>query len=83
MLGDIPSLRENWSDAAIFVAPEDAIGLAHAIQQLIGDAALRETLGASARARAKTFTAVRMVESYFSLYRDVRASRAEPASLAS
>jgi spore maturation protein CgeB len=36
VLGDIPSLREVWGDAAAYVSPDDARALASAINSLLG-----------------------------------------------
>jgi glycosyltransferase involved in cell wall biosynthesis len=75
VLGDIPSLREIWSDAALFVPPDDAVALAGALNQLIGDAAERGALAARARARAATYSPQRMAEQYVSLYERMSAAR--------
>jgi len=53
VLGDIPSFRELWDDAALFVDPDDALGLAGAIESLIGDPAAAREWGARARRRAE------------------------------
>ncbi len=72
VLGDIPSLREVWGDAALFVPPHDHRSLAATLQRLIGDAELRRHYGTRARARARQFTAERMVRAYRRLYRRLR-----------
>jgi glycosyltransferase involved in cell wall biosynthesis len=69
VLGDIPSLREIWGDAAIFVSPDDANGLSHALNNLIADQELRETLSSRARARALQFSPQRMGQGYLAAYR--------------
>ncbi|MBI4787177.1 MAG: glycosyltransferase family 4 protein [Chloroflexi bacterium] len=74
VLGDIPSLRENWDDAAIFVSPNDTQALQEAIECLIADDARREALGVCARARALQFTPERMAASYVTLYSDLMAA---------
>src|SRR5690606_20899248 len=38
VLGDIPSLREVWDDAAVWVPPDDTSALQHALEALIQDA---------------------------------------------
>jgi glycogen synthase len=76
VLGDIPSLRENWDGAAVFVDPEDRPALAAAINALIADAPQQTQLAAAARRRARCFTTARMAEAYAALYQDVVASRA-------
>jgi len=68
VLSDIPTLREVWSDAAIFVAPEDHRGLARAVNRLIADATLRERYARHAGERARQYTLDRMVRHYRRLY---------------
>jgi glycosyltransferase involved in cell wall biosynthesis len=71
VLGEIPSLRESWEGAALFVPPDDPEALCEALGRLISDPPFREALGEAARARALTFTAERMGERYLSLYREL------------
>jgi glycosyltransferase involved in cell wall biosynthesis len=68
VLGDIPSLRENWQRAALFVAPDDPHALHDALARLIDDAATRQWLAAAARDRARHFTLRRMGEAYAACY---------------
>lgn len=68
VLGDIPSLRENWDGAALFAAPDDELALGAALTALIEDAALRARMGEAARERAREFSAARTVGAYLSLY---------------
>jgi glycogen(starch) synthase len=74
VLGDIPSLREVWGDAAVFVPPDDHQALADAINRLIADAKARSCLAARARRRARTFTPKRMGNAYYAAYADLRAA---------
>jgi glycogen synthase len=71
VLGDIPSLRENWSDAALFVHPGDRPALQEAIASLIADRDRRDQLARSALARAARFTAARMADRYLDAYETV------------
>jgi glycosyltransferase involved in cell wall biosynthesis len=68
VLGDIPSLREIWGDAAVFVAPDDAEEIQSALFDLIKDSSLRQALAERARVRGLTFTAERMAQGYLHLY---------------
>ena len=68
VLADIPSLRETWQDAALFVT--DA-GLEQAITRLIADQRLRQEYAARARARAREFTAAKTAAAYLHLYQSV------------
>lgn len=68
VLGDIPSLREIWGDAALYVPPDDHEALAIVLNILACRPEMREQLGRKARARAAMFTPERMVQSYLRLY---------------
>lgn len=70
VLGDIPSLREIWADAAIFVPPENPAALAQAITELTRDHAKRSAVGARARTRASAYFPDRMAREYVALYRE-------------
>lgn len=76
VLGDIPSLREVWGEAALFVPPDDADALAGALETLRQDAALRSRFASRARARALEFTPARMASGYLAVY----AALARPAN---
>lgn len=68
VLGDIPSLREIWSGAAVFVPPNDTSALHDELADLIDDPYRLQALGALARRRAARFTAERMTEAYLAAY---------------
>lgn len=80
VLGDIPSLRENWDGRAIFVAPDDAPALEEAIDGLIDDPALRDRLGIAARERALDLSAERFGAGYRALYESLWHRRPADAS---
>jgi glycosyltransferase involved in cell wall biosynthesis len=71
VLGDIPSLREVWGEAACFVPPDDREALRAALQRLISDPGERARLQVAARERAQSFTPEAMVERYLEAYRSV------------
>lgn len=56
VLGDIPSLRELWGDAAIFVDPIEPLALQEAIQSLIRSESLRQEMATRARERAREYS---------------------------
>jgi glycosyltransferase involved in cell wall biosynthesis len=64
VLADIPSLRELWDEAAIFVDPDDGPGLTRALGILIRDATRRGGLAQRARARALDLSPARMAQGY-------------------
>ena len=69
VLGDIPSLREIWGGAALYVDPGDDEALASALGLLIDDEPLRRELGGRARRRALAYTPERMAAGYLDAYR--------------
>lgn len=68
LLTDIPSLREIWDDAALFVGTDDASGLADALERLICKPRLRTELSARARRRALEFSPAAMAAGYLAAY---------------
>jgi glycosyltransferase involved in cell wall biosynthesis len=80
VLSDIPSLREVWDGAALFVSPRDDAALVAALRRLIGDAPRRARLGAAARRRAAAYGAERMALSYGALYRRIVGDRGTEAA---
>jgi len=71
VLGDIPSLRESWDEAALFVAPGDPESLRAALLRLIEDPALLQAMGRKALQRARRFTPARMAAAYVAAYRQL------------
>jgi glycosyltransferase involved in cell wall biosynthesis len=71
VLGDIPSLREVWHQAALFASPDDPEEIRAALDSLIENSALRNRLAQEGRRRAQTFTAQRMARCYLALYRQL------------
>jgi glycogen synthase len=76
VLGDVPTLRELWAGAALFVPPDGREQLAHVLGLLIADDELRATFGRLARKRAAIFSATRMTAAYRDAYAEVIASHA-------
>jgi glycosyltransferase involved in cell wall biosynthesis len=68
VLGDIPSLREIWDDAALYVHPDDDEELRVAIESLVSDDGLRARFGWCARRRACRYAPARMAECYHDAY---------------
>ncbi|CAN5233853.1 glycosyltransferase family 4 protein [soil metagenome] len=82
VLADIPSLRELWNGAALFVAPDDAGGIAAAVNQLIARPALRAEMSARAFRRARAFSAGAMAAGYANVYRELLDRAERPLELA-
>ena len=86
VLGDIPTLRELWDGAAVFVDPDDRGGLTNTLNRLAADPVRRKELGDLARRRAHAYSAVRMARGYRDAYAELLnrrwAYRSSPASQA-
>ncbi|MDB6109513.1 MAG: glycosyl transferase family 1 [Pedosphaera sp.] len=68
VLGDIPSLREIWGDAALFVPPNDHPALKAALERLITNRPQLNRMASRALVRAMEFTPRKMAKGYFSAY---------------
>jgi glycosyltransferase involved in cell wall biosynthesis len=68
VLADIPTFRELWTGAALFVSPDDSGGWSRAVTVLAEDSVLRGRLSAEARARARQFTLSRQSAQLHTLY---------------
>jgi glycosyltransferase involved in cell wall biosynthesis len=68
VLADIPTLRELWDGAAVFVSPRDPQAWIPALNGLVRDQAQRERLGQLAYERARLYSLERMVQGYDDLY---------------
>jgi glycosyltransferase involved in cell wall biosynthesis len=77
VLADIPSLRELWTDAAVFVNPEDAAAMHSQLAALISDDDMRQRLGSAARMRSRRYSVERMTRAYLALYDRIGASHPE------
>ncbi|MBV9848328.1 MAG: glycosyltransferase family 4 protein [Armatimonadetes bacterium] len=78
VLGDIPSLREVWGDAAVFVPPDDVEALRGALHGLISDEERRRAMAGRARERALTYTPERMAAGYLAAYQTVMRAAPSP-----
>jgi len=74
VLADLPSFRELWDDAALFVDPRDRNALRTALQSLCRDEDLRSRLEAKARTRARRYSRRAMAGAYLRLYREMTAA---------
>jgi glycosyltransferase involved in cell wall biosynthesis len=68
VVGDIPSLREVWGEAAFFVNPRDRDDMFRSVERLIADANLRAAMGERARQRAARWTADRSIQGLLAVY---------------
>src|SRR5207248_255442 len=79
VLGDIPSLREIWDDAALYVSPDDHAGLRRTLLRLVREPDEREQLARRALQRAQRYAPRAMADAYLSVYRSLRARAAHVA----
>jgi glycosyltransferase involved in cell wall biosynthesis len=68
VLSDIPTYRELWDGAAVFVPPRDPTAWTTALNALSRDDARRETLGRAARERAARFTPMAQRDAMLAAY---------------
>ncbi len=68
VLADIPTYREVWDSAALFVPPNDPAAYAEAIERLLSERQLREILAQLASNRATRFTPVRQAAAMRAVY---------------
>jgi glycosyltransferase involved in cell wall biosynthesis len=82
LLSDIPTFRELWDGAAVFVPPLDDAAAARALDALLGDADEARARGEAARRRAARFSLEAMVERTLDIYAEALApaSRQEAAA---
>ncbi|RJP76964.1 MAG: glycosyltransferase [Candidatus Zixiibacteriota bacterium] len=76
VLGNIPTLRELWEGAAVFVPPGDAAALRERLLDLIRDPEVRAHLGRLARERAQRYSSEHMAQAYAEVYSDMVARHA-------
>ena len=85
VLGDVPSLREVWADAATYVPPGDADALRRELLDLIRHPRRRAELGVKAQRRAARYTPRRMAQAYVDAYHRLinQTAAAEPGGILS
>lgn len=71
VLPDLDSLREIWTDNALYVTPNDAEALHKTIALLLSDEVLRQTYSRRAYNQAARYTAERMGARYLELYQEL------------
>ena len=79
VLGDIPSLREVWGDAALYVRPDDEGALVETITKLTSDEARRAELAEAANLRAQLYTPERNARAMRDLYETIIHARRAPS----
>lgn len=73
VLGDIPTLRELWEGAAVFVSPDDPRQLHVVLRELFERPRWLHQLATRARQRASGFSAVQFADDYSAVYQELQA----------
>jgi glycosyltransferase involved in cell wall biosynthesis len=81
VLSDIPTFRELWDGAAMFVPPDDEQEIATAIDRLAHDEELRIDLGQAAANRARAYNVEAMSAGVMAAYRSVLTSSGNGSSV--
>lgn len=68
VLSDIPTFRELWEGAAIFVQPSQSVEVATVLEELLNDRDRFTHLGSLAAARARRFTPRAMLDETLAIY---------------
>ena len=80
VLSDIPTFRELWDGAAIFVSPDDDGAMAAAVERLAQDAGERERMGEAARNVAEAYSVEAMSAGVLSAYRSALSAKVHDSS---
>jgi glycosyltransferase involved in cell wall biosynthesis len=81
VLSNIPTFRELWEGAALFVDPSDEDEIADVIEGLVNDPDARGVLGRAARKRAEAYTVEDMSAGVLRVYHSVLAGKSHKSSL--
>jgi glycosyltransferase involved in cell wall biosynthesis len=81
VLSDIPTFRELWGDAALFVDPSSESAIAEGIERLSQNPEARAALGRAARERADAYTVDAMSTGVLNTYHSVLCQRSPGSSL--
>jgi glycosyltransferase involved in cell wall biosynthesis len=68
VVSDVPSMRELWGDAALFVAPRDTVALRRTLTHLCDSGQLRQEMQRKAKMRAEIYSLGLMVDRYCERY---------------
>jgi glycogen(starch) synthase len=71
VLADVPTLRELWHDAALFVPADDALSLHRALRSLIANRQHVAQLANASWLRARSYRTESMAAQYLALYREL------------
>jgi glycosyltransferase involved in cell wall biosynthesis len=75
VLSDIPTFRELWEGAALFVDPGDESAIAEVLDHLLQDPEDRAAMGCAARERADAYTVDAMSAGVLNIYHSILCQR--------
>jgi glycosyltransferase involved in cell wall biosynthesis len=81
VLSDIPTFRELWSGAALFVDPTDHRALHRALARLCADDRERARLQFAARERSDSYSLTQTADAYRALYQRLLAARSRSSAI--
>lgn len=81
VLSDIPTFRELWDGAAVFVSPDDDQAIAQAVNRLASEEPARLSLGEAARTRAAAYSLQAMSQGILEAYRSLLSSKSNSLSM--
>lgn len=79
VLADIPTFRELWDGAALFVPAQDAAGFAEAANAIAASPPLYRQLGAAARTRSRLYDLARTASAMATLLHNLAARSGAPS----
>ena len=80
LLSDIPSFRELWDGAALFVDASDPIRIADALRALVAEPTRCDQLGTVAREQSRRYRPEAMIAGTWAVHRELLADRAMAAA---
>ncbi len=79
VLGEIPTFREIWGNAAVYVDPSNPKDLKKKLKELIDSPSMLKKKAGEARKKARLYSIERFEESYIYLYRQMMLSHQKKA----
>jgi glycosyltransferase involved in cell wall biosynthesis len=81
VLADIPTFRELWDGAAVFIPPDDDEAIASAVERLLRDPETRSRLGHLAQDRSEVYSVEEMAAGVLAVYRSLAGVPADASAV--
>ena len=81
VLSNLETLKELWSDAALFFDPDDEAEAEKTVLLLLENEKFLKELSEKAKIRSKDYSAEKMGAAYYELYREILEKEQKPASV--